>query len=38
MFDMSQPIQSEVIIGSIAVIFVVVGIGLLLVEYYKKRL
>jgi len=37
MFDLSQPIQSEVIIGSIIFILIVVGIGLLVVEYYKRR-
>ena len=37
MFDLSQPIGNEVIIGSIVFIFVVVGIGLLVVEYYKKK-
>jgi len=36
MFDLSQPIPNEVIIGSIVFIFVLVGIGLLVVEYYKK--
>jgi hypothetical protein len=38
MFDMSQPIQMPVIIGSIVIIFVVVGIGLGVVAYYKKKL
>jgi hypothetical protein len=38
MFDMSQPIQIPVIIGSIVIIFVVVGIGLGVVAYYKKKL
>jgi len=38
MFDLSQPIPNEVIIGSIVFIFVLVGIGLLVVEYYKKKL
>jgi len=38
MFDLSQPIGNEIIIGSIIFIFAVVGIGLLVVEYYKKRL
>lgn len=37
MFDLSQPIGNEVIVGSIVFIFAVVGIGLLLVEYYKKK-
>jgi len=38
MFDLSKPIPNEVIIGSIVFIFVLVGIGLLIVEYYKKNL
>jgi len=38
MFDMTQPIQMPVIIGSIAIIFVVVGIGLAAVAHYKKKL
>jgi hypothetical protein len=38
MFDMSQPIQLPVIIGSIAIILVIVGIGLAVVAYYKKKL
>ena len=38
MFDMSQPIQMEVIVGSIVFIFGLVGIGLALVAYYKKKL
>jgi len=37
MFDMSQPIQMPVIVGSIAIIFVVVGVGLAVVAYYKKK-
>jgi len=37
MFDLSQPIGNEVIIGSIVFILIVVGIGLLVVEYYKKK-
>ena len=37
MFDLSQPIGNEVIIGSILIIFAVVGVGLLVVEYYKRR-
>jgi len=35
---MSQPIQMPVIIGSIAIILVVVGVGLAAVAYYKKKL
>jgi hypothetical protein len=38
MFDMTQPIQMEVIIGSIVFILGLVGIGLAVVEYYKKKL
>jgi len=37
MFDLSQPIQSEVIIGSIVFILALVGVGLLVVEYYKRK-
>jgi len=38
MFDLSQPIPNEVIIGSIIFIFGLVGVGLLVVRYYKNRL
>lgn len=38
MFDMTQPIQIEVIVGSIVFIFVLVGVGLGVVSYYKKKL
>lgn len=38
MFDMNEPIQMEVIIGSIVFIFGLVGIGLAVVAYYKKKL
>ena len=38
MFDMSQPIQMPIIIGSITIILVVVGVGLAVVAYYKKKL
>jgi len=37
MFDMSQPIQMKVIIGSIVFIIGLVGIGLAVVEYYKRK-
>ena len=37
MFDLSQPIGTEVIVGSIVFILAVVGIGLLVVEHYKKK-
>ena len=38
MFDLSQPIQMPVIIGSIVFIFILVGIGLGMVRYYKGKL
>jgi len=38
MFDMTQPIQMEVIIGSILFIFGLVGVGLAVVAYYKKKM
>jgi len=38
MFDMTQPIQMEVIIGSIVLILGLVGVGLVVVAYYKKKL
>jgi len=38
MFDMTQPIQIEVIIGSIVFILGLVGIGLGVVAYYKKKM
>jgi hypothetical protein len=37
MFDMTQPIQTEVIVGSIIFIFGLVGLGLAVVAYYKKK-
>ncbi len=37
MFDMSQPIPMRVIIGSIVFILGLVGIGLAVVAYYKKK-
>jgi hypothetical protein len=37
MFDLSQPIPTEVVVGSILFIFGLVGIGLLFVEYYKRK-
>ncbi len=38
MFDLSQPVTTPIIVGSIAVIFVFVGIGLGVVGYYKRKL
>jgi len=35
---MTQPIQMEVIVGSIVFIFGLVGVGLAVVAYYKKKL
>jgi len=37
-YDLSQPIPAEVIVGSIIFIFGLVGVGLLIVRYYKKKL
>ena len=37
MFNMSEPISNDIIIGSIVFIFGLVAIGLLAVEFYKKR-
>ncbi len=38
MFDLSVPIQTPVIMGSIVFIFILVGIGLALVAYYRKKI
>jgi hypothetical protein len=38
MFDLSKPIPTEVIVGSIAFIVVLVVIGLAVIAYYKKKL
>ena len=38
MFDMTQPIQIEVIIGSIVFILGLVGVGLGVVAYYKRKM
>ena len=38
MFDMTQPVQMPVILGSIVFIFGLVGVGLAVVAYYKKKL
>jgi len=37
MFDMTQPIGMEVIIGSIVFILGLVGVALGIVAYYKKK-
>jgi len=36
MFDLSQPVSNEVIVGSIAIIFAIVGLGLGLVTWFKR--
>ena len=38
MFDMSKPIQNEVVIGAIIVLIALVGVGLVITAYYKKKL
>jgi len=38
MYDLSQPIPTSAIIGAIIIVAVIIGIGLLTVLYYKKRL
>jgi len=38
MYDLSKPIPTEVIVGSIVFILALVGVGLLVVLYYKKKL
>jgi len=38
MFDLSQPVPFEVIVGSIVLIFGLVGVGLAVVAFYKKKL
>jgi len=37
MFDLSQPVSMSVIVGSIVFILGLVGIGLAVVAYYKKK-
>jgi len=37
-YDLSRAIPTEVIVGSIVFILGLVGVGLLIVQYYKKRL
>ena len=38
MFDLSKPVSMPVIVGSIVVIFLLVGIGLGIVRYYKRKI
>jgi hypothetical protein len=37
MFDLSKPVPAEVIVGSIVFIFALVGVGLALVAFYKRK-
>jgi hypothetical protein len=37
MYDLSKPIPNDVIVGSIVFILIVVSIGLLVIEYYKRK-
>ena len=37
MYDLSKPIPTEVIVGSIVFILALVGVGLLVVWYYKRK-
>jgi hypothetical protein len=38
MFDLSKPIPMEVVVVSMVFLVVLVGIGLAIVAYYKKKL
>ena len=38
MFDMTQPIQNEVVIGAIAVLILLVGVGLGVTEWFKRKI
>lgn len=37
MFDMTQPVSMNVIIGSILFIFGLIAVGLGIIGYYKKK-
>jgi len=37
MMDLSRPVPAEVIVGSIGFIVALVGVGLALVAYYKRK-
>lgn len=37
MFDMTQPVSMSIIVGSIVFIFGLVGAGLGVINYYKKK-
>ena len=37
MFDLTKPVPDEVVIGSIIFILIVVGIGLLVVVWFKRN-
>jgi hypothetical protein len=38
MFDMTQPIQNEVVIAAIAVLILLVGVGLGVTEWFKRKM
>jgi hypothetical protein len=38
MFDMTKPIQNEVVICAIVVLILLVGVGLGVTVWYKKRM
>jgi hypothetical protein len=38
MLDISKPIPMEVVVGSVVFVLVVIGIGLAIIAYYKKKL
>lgn len=37
MFDMTQPVSINIIVGSIIFIFGLIGTGLGVINYYKKK-
>lgn len=37
MFDLTQPVKADVIVGLILFILALVGAGLVVVSYYKKK-
>ncbi|SFV64260.1 hypothetical protein MNB_SV-6-1507 [hydrothermal vent metagenome] len=37
MFDLTQPVPNEVIVGSIVIIFALVGVGLGVVAWFKRK-
>ncbi len=38
MFNLKEPIGNEVIIGSIIFILILIGVGLLVVEWFKRKI